>query len=424
MKTLIKLLPLIPVFFVMALFISNCTNAQDNSGKVQLTLPNGFKALLVAENLGNGRHIAVNDNGDIYISLSRYKDGNGIAALRDTNGDSKADIIRYFGKFRGTGIKIYNGYLYFSSDTAVIRYKLIPGDLLPWPKHEIIAQGFIPTRQHEAKPFTFDNNGFIYVNVGAPSNACQNPDRQPGVAGQDPCPLLERFGGIWRFKADALNQLQVRDGYRYATGLRNAVALHWNHSTNYLYLLQHGRDQLSQFWPDLYSVEDGANLPSEEFFQVKDGSDFGWPYCYYDHYQNKKLLAPEYGGDAKKQGICADKDQPIMAFPAHIGPNDLLFYNKKQFPEHYRNGAFIAFHGSWNRAPLPQSGYLVAFVPFNGEKPSGNWEIFADGFAGTKTIKSPGDAKHRPCGLAQGPDGSLYVVDSRQGNVWKIVYGM
>jgi glucose/arabinose dehydrogenase len=415
-----------PVLISLFILIGGCNitgNGQikdkENGG---LILPEGFTAVVAANNLGSARHIVVNQNGDIYISLQRKTNNGGIVALRDKNNDGIADEIKYFGTFTGTGIGIYNGYLYFGSDTAVVRYKLITGALLPDPNYEIIAHGFIPTRQHESKPFTFDDNGNIYITVGAPSNACQEPDRQPGVPGQDPCPLLERFGGIWRFKAEVKNQFQVTDGYRYATGIRNAVALNWNHKINQLYALQHGRDQLSQFWPELYSEDEGVNLPSEEFFEVKEKSDFGWPYCYYDHYQNKKLLMPEYGGDKKKTERCADKDQPIMAFPAHMAPNDLVFYTKELFPQKYNNGAFIAFHGSWNRAPQPQKGFFVAFVPFNGEKPSGDWEIFADGFAGEGTIASPSDAKHRPCGLSVAPDGSLYVVDSRVGKVWKINY--
>ncbi len=109
-----------------------------------------------------------------------------------------------------------------------------------------------------------------------------------------------------------------------------------------------------------------------------------------------------------------------MAFPAHLGPDGLLFYTGEQFPAKYRGGAFIAFHGSWNRAPLPQAGYNVVFVPFRGDVPAGDYEIFADGFAGED--KSPRGARHRPIGLAQGPDGSLYVSDDSGGRIWRIMY--
>jgi glucose/arabinose dehydrogenase len=105
-----------------------------------------------------------------------------------------------------------------------------------------------------------------------------------------------------------------------------------------------------------------------------------------------------------------------------MAPNGLLFYKGSQFPDKYKNGAFIAFHGSWNRAPEKQKGYFVAFVPFMNGKPSGNWEIFANNFSFTTDISSPGEAEHRPCGLAMGPDGSLYVSDDVKGTIFKISY--
>lgn len=351
---------------------------KDNAG---LKLPEGFSALVFADSLGNARHLYVNSNGDVYVSLSRVKNGGGIVCLRDADNNGKADVIKYHGIFDGTGIEIHDGYLYFGADTVVVRYKLTEGELVPAETPEIVAGGFEEQHQHATKPFTFDQAGNMYVTVGAPSNACQEQDRTKGSPGMDPCPILELHGGIWRFKADVLNQDQAKDGYRYATGIRNAVAIHWNNVENKLYALQHGRDQLSQFYPDLYTEEKSSQLPAEEFLLVEDGSDFGWPYCYFDGAQNKKVLAPEYGGDGLKIGRCSAADDPIMAFPAHTAPNDLLFYTGNMFPEKYKNGAFIAFHGSWNRAPLPQEGFYVAFVPFKGSAPSGEWEIFAIGRA-------------------------------------------
>jgi glucose/arabinose dehydrogenase len=238
----------------------------------------------------------------------------------------------------------------------------------------------------------------------------------------DPCPILEYAGGIWRFKDDVAGQDQMRDGYRYSTGIRHAVALRWNEHADKLYAVQHGRDQLHQFFPELYDEQQNADLPAEEFLMLEDGADFGWPYCYYDQLKEKKVLAPEYGGDGNEVGRCEAKTDPIMSFPGHIAPNDLEFYHHDQFPDRYRHGAFVAFHGSWNRAPLPQKGYNVVFVPFDGALPSGDWEEFADGFSQLETVNSPGDAVTRPCGLATGPDGSLYVVDSRKGRVWRIFY--
>ncbi len=387
-----------------------------------LTLPDGFTAYVVAEDLGPGRHLAVAENGDIYLSLRRLNNDGGIVALRDTNNDMAADSIVYFGDYAGTGIALHKGYLYFSNDGEVMRYKMRDGNMVPNLIRELIATGFPEQHQHATKTFTFDDNGNMYVNVGAPSNACMEQTRTKGSPGMDPCPLLERHAGIWRFADDKLSQDQQSDGYRYATGIRNAVAINWNHKTGHLYIVMHGRDQLYQFFPDLYTAQQGAELPAEEFFLLEDGTDCGWPYCYYDQIQQKKVLAPEYGGDGKEVGRCAKKTDPIFAFPGHLAPDDLLFYTGTQFPKKYKNGAFIAFHGSWNRAPLEQEGYYVAFVPFSGDYPSDDWEVFADGFAGPGKIESPADARYRPCGLAQGPDGSIYVADSQKGKIWKIVY--
>ena len=131
-------------------------------------------------------------------------------------------------------------------------------------------------------------------------------------------------------------------------------------------------------------------------------------------------MAPEYGGDGTDVGRCAQKKLPIATFPGHWAPMSLLFYTGTHFPERYRNGAFIAFHGSWNRAPLPQAGFRVVFVPMSAGRTSGDWETFADGFAGGRL--DPGAAAHRPTGLAQGPDGALYVTDDQRGRIWKVMY--
>jgi glucose/arabinose dehydrogenase len=160
--------------------------------------------------------------------------------------------------------------------------------------------------------------------------------------------------------------------------------------------------------------------PAEEFVLIGQGSDFGWPYCYYDPASDTKVLAPEYGGDGREVGRCAEKDDPLIAFPAHWAPNGLHFYRGDQFPAEYNGGAFIAFHGSWNRAPMPQGGYNVVFAPFEGNEPTGEWSVFADGFAGSDV--SPRGAAHRPVGIAEGPDGSLYVSDDAGGRIYRILY--
>lgn len=422
------------LFFILLItFFVQCRNRglpegdADNGG---LMLPGDFEAVVVADSVGPARHLVVNDNGDIYVKLrASYPDGSNVA-LRDKNNDGKADIIRKFGIYTdtfgyGTAMRIYGGYLYFSSTGDVFRCKLKPGKLLPDTKLELILtddylhdpHGF----NHTAKPITFDDKGNMYVPFGSPSDVCQVMDRIPESPGLNPCPQLEEHAGIWKFDPNKKNQT-IKEGKRFATGIRSAVAITWNPDDKNLYVVQHGRDDLHRTWPGLYSKWQSALLPSEEFLRIKEGSDGGWPYYYYDQIQGKKLLNPEYGGDGKKVAEGDKYEQPLIGFPAHWAPNDILFYRGDQFPDHYKQGAFIAFHGSTIRAPYSQSGYFVAFVPFKNGNPSGPWEVFADGFAGMDTIINTTDAQFRPMGLAEGPDGSLYVSDSRKGKIWRIMF--
>lgn len=392
--------------------------ASDNAG---LKLPAGFHATVFADDVGQPRHIVVTSQGNVYVKLANTKDGKGILELKDTNRDGKGEVKNGFGDYGGTGMALKDGYLYASSDTDVYRYKLnAQGEVID-PQHpEHIVTGLVDKNEHSSKSIILDNAGNIYVNIGAYSNACQEKDRTKGSPGMMPCPILKEAGGIWQFKADKLNQ-SYPDGIRYVTGMRNVVGLDWNIADNQLFLMMHGRDQLSQLYPQYFTDKQSAELPAETMFAVNKGDNLGWPYTYYDQFQKKKILAPEYGGDGQKTGA-EDAIDPVMAFPGHLAPNGLLFYTGSMFPDHYKNGAFIAFHGSWNRAPEPQKGYFVVFVPFNNGKPSGDWETFADDFAGVDPIQSPGQAKHRPCGLAQGPDGALYVTDDTGGTIYKITY--
>jgi glucose/arabinose dehydrogenase/mono/diheme cytochrome c family protein len=396
-----------------------------------LFLPQGFEATVFVDSIAETvRHMAVNKNGDLYAKFKRPSEAGVIAAIRDLNNDGVADSLVKFGEYhipqRGsysTAARIYKGYLYFSSQLTVYRIKLDEENLVPTGTAEIIVHDDHAHGSHEhiGKPIAFDEEGHIFVPFGAPNNACQNPKRTPLVPGQDPCPLLEDHGGIWRFDAEKVGQTQ-KDGEFYASGLRSIVALDWNTSDQSLYAVVHGRDDLHRLWPNHFSQWESALLPSEEFVKIEKGDHFGWPYCFYDQMQGKKVLAPEYGGDGNIIGRCADYKDPVIGFPGHWAPNDLVFYNGDAFPDHYKNGAFIAFHGSTNRAPYPQSSYFIGFVPFENGKPSGPYEVFADGFAGVDPIINTRDAEFRPMGIAFAPDGSMYIGETEKGRIWKVQF--
>ena len=387
--------------------------AADNAG---LTLPTGFCAQIVADSVGGARHLAIAPNGDILVAL---RDSNGgVLVLRDLDGDGVAEQREKFGPRGGTGLAFFDNHIYFSTDTSVIRWSWVGGPTLaPTGQPETIVTELAVQRGHAAKPFAIASDGSLYVNIGAPSNSCQAKDRVESSKGQNPCPLLQTSGGIWRF--DARKPMQrFADGTRRATGLRNVVALTVGPDGSSLWGVQHGRDLLAGSWGKqhpIYTEQKSAENPAEELFRLDEGADYGWPYCYYDIDLKKKVMSPEYGGDGQTEGRCATVQQPLVAFPGHWAPESIVFYADSAFPADYRGGAFVAFHGSWNRAPLPQAGFNVAFVPFANGAPTGSYQIFADGFRGDSTQQL-----HRPMGLAVTRDGALIVGDDKGGRIYRI----
>jgi glucose/arabinose dehydrogenase len=401
----------------------------DNGG---ITLSPGFCATVFADHVGHIRHLAVAPNGVVYGNTwsGRYfhfdaiHPGGFLVAMRDTKGNGEADIVTRFGPTEadgnkgGTGIGIYRDYLYAETNDQIVRYKLPTSGVAPSGVAETIISGLPLTGDHPMHPFGIDAQGNLYVDLGSATNSCQPQNRIPNIPGNNPCTELMTRGGTWRYDANKLDQhFSAVD--RFATGLRNGEGFSFD-SAGRLFVTQHGRDQLFQNWPRFYTAEQSAVEPAEELVTERQGSDFGWPECYYDYGQKKLVLAPEYGGDGKTIGVCAQKQAPVAAFPGHWAPNDMLIYEGSQFPSAYKDGAFIAFHGSWNRAPLPQGGYNVVFQPLVDGRASGPFVVFADGFAGA--FMDPGRAAHRPTGLAVGPDGALYIADDQAGRVWRVTY--
>ena len=386
-----------------------------------ITLSREFCALVVHDSLGRARHMAVAENGDVFVAVNNTRQARGgIVVLRPRAGSGMLEEVGRFGENGGTGIAHHGEHLWFGTNEAVLRYRIQRGAAQPSGAPDTIVSGLPSDRSHAAKSIAVTEDGTLFVNIGSPSNACQQQDRQPGVPGIDPCPELATRAGIWRFDANRTGQRQA-DGERFATGLRNVVALELG-PDGALYGAQHGRDQLHTNWPAMYTEQQSAEQPSEEFVRIEQGDDYGWPYCYHDNELDRKVLAPEYGGDARRAGRCDAAKLPLATFPGHWAPNGLAFYTGAQFPPRYRNGAFIAFHGSWNRAPLPQAGYKVMFAPMANGRVTGEPEVFADGFSGAATLARPGDAEFRPMDVEQSPDGGLYIIDSVKGRIWKVFW--
>jgi glucose/arabinose dehydrogenase len=389
----------------------------DNGG---LNLPGGFCAVVVydAKTPTGGparvRDIAVAPNGDVFVA--DQSPTGGVLALRDTDGDGKADETARFGASPGNGIYFRSPYLYFAPNNRVERYLMSPISLTPVAGPDVIVSGLPATGNHVTKTILVTESGTLFVGVGSSTDSCQAMPGVPGSLGIDPCPDMPIRAGIWQYQANVPGQVHSAAN-RYATELRNMVALALNPFDGAVYGVQQGRGGFNHNFPGLFTLEDDAALPAEEFFHFHEGGHYGWPYCYYDGRQEKKVLAPEYGGDGNTVGRCADAEDPLLAFPAHYAPNGLLFYGGDQFPGKYRGAAFIAFHGGPN---LPVS-YNVTVVRFTNGKPH-KPEVFADGFIGEGAVNLPADADHRAMALAEGPDGSLYITDDAGGRIWRVLH--
>jgi glucose/arabinose dehydrogenase len=402
------ILGVMPFLLGLALLSGPRANLECDPDNGGLVLPDGFCATVVASDIGAVRQLAVAPNGDLYAAVANGLTG-GVLGLRDRNGDGKPDQRVSFGPTGTNDVEIREGYLYVALKDRILRYRLSPDLLEPMGESETIVSGLPARGNHKAKSVAFGQGDTMYVTIGSATNSCQQADRRDRSPGKDPCLELERRAGIWQFSATRLGQ-HFEDGRRFATGLRNALALAIQPETGALYAAVHGRDNLRNNWG--FSAEVNANNPAEELVQVRMGDDFGWPYCYYSNDQKKKVLAPEYGGDGQKVGRCASAKAPVLAFPGHWAPLALAFYEGDQFGSKYKGGLFAAFHGSWNRAPLPQAGYRVVFVPFANRRPSGEYSTFATAKAGPTDL--------RASGLAVGPDGSLYISADQNEKIWKI----
>ena len=367
-----------------------------------IKVPDGFCATLITDVAGRARHIAVRSNGDIFVArIASRRDSGGVSTVR------KGTVESFFGSPVHGLAMASDSTLYASTRHEVIRFRFKGDSIAPRKNIDTIVTG-LPGGDVPSNTIVLDANGNLLVGIPAQSAGCEK---------RNPCPLLATAAGIWRFETGKRNQT-MKDGVRIATGLRAPLAIAIKDSS--IYVVTHGPDSLHERYPQIDAVV-AATHPGDEMIRVSNfRADYGWPYCYYDVIAGTRVLSPEYGGDGRTPGNCDRLVRPVMSFPAHWEPMAMVFAGKQKLPEKYRNGAFVAFHGSGHRAPLPEDGYAVAFVPFKDGVPSMDFEIIADGFAGA--IKSPSGARSRPSGLALGSDGSLYVSDDKGGRIWRITH--
>ena len=396
-----------------------------------LTLPPSFHASVVAEGLGQIRHLAVRGNGNIYVSTPQNQEGHGsgIIALH-LDGNHHADQTQHFGSIDGgTGIRFQNDRLYASTPSGVYRFLFRGNELVPSGEPERIVDGMPashPGFNRVNRPIAFDGKGNLFVALDASANLCtaqtQPPPGQPlpsaAPVGVKPCPDLGTRAGVWRFDANKVGQKFPTAGEQWATGIRDIDSVDWSPADGHLYGIMHGRDNTNRFWPDLVSADDDFHI-ADEMHRITRQTDFGWPYTYFDGAKNVRLISPEYGGDGKQSPARGTYSSPVLTFHSRrAAPVDLLFYSGNAFPRSYRGGAFIVLHGTQSKY-----GYNVVFVPFDRNGKAGAPTVFADGFAAfNPSVANGGPARYRPIGIAEGPDGSLYVADSQKGRIWRIAY--
>ncbi len=235
---------------------SSCPN--DDAG---LTLPPGFCATVFADGIGHARHLVVSPSGLVYVNTwsgTYYGHevppaGGFLVALQDRNAAGKADVIERFGETAhsggagGTGIGLYQSWIYAESNDRIVRYALPAGSIVPRDAPETIVSGLPLGGDHPMHPFIIDDKGSMYVDVATATNACQLQNRQPESPGVNPCTELETRGGVWRYDANKTNQ-KFSPAARYVTGIRNAEGFSFD-SSGRLFATQHGRDQLHANWP-------------------------------------------------------------------------------------------------------------------------------------------------------------------------------
>jgi glucose/arabinose dehydrogenase len=348
----------------------------------QLHVPSGFTVDVYAEGFERPRYMQLGPGGELL--LSDAADGpNGVVYVIPLN---KADSYKAHeskklitGLDRPYGLALWHEYLYVGEPESIKRYKYDAKAMTVGPGEEIVSlKGF--GHGHWTRSLLFDRAGEkLYVGVGSSSNVSP---------GDDPV-----RAAINRYNPDG-------SGHEtYASGTRNPIGLHWYPGTDTLWAAVQERDAL------------GDDLVPDYFTHIQQGGFYGWPYAYIGPNEDprNKGKAPEL---VQKTIV---PDVPLI--PAHQAVLDFEFYTGKQFPAEYRDGAFLALHGSWNRAK--RVGYAIGFVPFRDGKPSGPPRDFLTGWMVAPDSR---DVWGRPVGLLILPDGSMLISDDGGKKLWRVSY--
>ncbi|MDN5202952.1 sorbosone dehydrogenase family protein [Fulvivirgaceae bacterium BMA10] len=375
---------LIPFLVIILSF--HCTEANetglvtdDNSHDTDLPLnkiklPDGFKISIFASGVINARSMCLSPEGTLFVG---NRGGNKVYALRDTDGDFKADekYIVASGLKLPNGVAIRNGDLYVAEVSRILKFPDIENSLQNPPDPIVIYDDFPTNTHHGWKYIAFGPDDKLYVPVGAPCNICNKKK--------------EIFASITRMNPDG-SGLEI-----FARGIRNTVGFTWHPDTKELWFTDNGRDML------------GDDIPPCELNRApQKGMHFGYPFCH-----GGNLADPQFGDDAP----CNDFIQPVQNLGPHVAPLGLKFYTGDMFPSRYKKQIFIAEHGSWNRST--KIGYRISLVKLNGNKSLG-YETFAEGWLDEKEQQAWG----RPVDVLIMPDGSMLVSDDLAGVIYRISY--
>ncbi|HEX6892386.1 MAG TPA: sorbosone dehydrogenase family protein [Chryseolinea sp.] len=338
-----------------------------------IKLPTGFKIDVFAE-VPDARSMAVSPSGTVYVG---NKDKDKVYAVKDTNGDNKADKkwVIASGLNMPNGVAFHEGDLYIAEVSRISKIAGIESKLENPPAPVVISDDYPRETHHGWKYIAFGPDGKLYVPVGAPCNICESKN--------------EIYATITRLNKDGSGR-EI-----FARGIRNTVGFTWHPETKELWFTDNGRDSM------------GDNIPSCELNHApKAGMHFGYPYCH-----EGSVKDPEFGNKRP----CSDFSAPVDKLGPHVAPLGLKFYQGNMFPESYKNQIFVAEHGSWDRSK--KSGHNVSLVRVNNGKVSGH-EVFASGWLNDATQKVWG----RPVDVLVLNDGSLLISDDQAGVIYRVTY--